>query len=186
MKEDDGRPETGTTAPANTLDDRLDETLLPAPAFSPHTRWQAPLKSKVLSVIFVLGCLGLVVVCVMAIFATEGFNQLLIGLTTVFPTLVMVAAGLRMLSVWTREVRLEERCIDHRQFLKNYRVPVTQLKQIEVLAGPAGIETLRIRWSGTPFYIDADGLEDFEAFFSHLRAFSPAPLAMVTGFEPVD
>lgn len=162
------------------------EEPLPPPQLSPHPHWRAPLMTRIMSVIFVLGCLVLVVVCGMAMMATDGFNRLLLGLTTVFPALVMVAAFLRMLSVWTRSLQFEGQRFNHHQFLKNYEVPLTQLKRIEVRNGPLGPETVRIRWNGTPFYIDADGLDDFEGFFSHLRAVSSAPLEVVTAFEPVE
>lgn len=150
--------------------------------------FRAPLGQRVQAVVFVLASLVIVALCGVGIVGTEGFQRTLMELITLFPVLTLLAASLRMVSVLSRRVELGPSVLSHAQLWKNHRVPWSQLLKLEVRALPDGmVDTLRVRWHGTPFYIDGDALEDFEVFFQLLcQHTSEEQRVMVEAFEPLE
>lgn len=147
----------------------------------------APVGLIVRSFVFFVGALGVTGMAGVGISATEGFQQLLLGITTVFPFLVTLATGLQLASVLSRRITLTSDQLVHQQLFKHYLVPLSSVKWLETLHDEDGqVLTLRVRWYGTPFYIDAAGLKDFEVFLTYLSArVSPELRRRVEAFEPV-
>lgn len=150
--------------------------------------FRAPLGRRIQSVVFVLASLVIVALCWVGITGTEGFQRTLMELITLFPVLTLLAAILRMLSLLSRRVTLRPAGLAHVQLWKNYEVPWAQLLKVEVRELPdGGVDTLRIRWHGTPFYLDGDGLADFEVLFQLLQQQVPAEKwAVVETFESLE
>lgn len=159
-----------------------------APLHAPQAQtFRAPRRLIVRSILFCIGSLAVTVMAGVGISATEGFQQLLLGITTVFPALVTLATVLQLIAVTSRRITVTSTHLTHHQLWKHYEVPLTAIKWLETLHDEDDqVVTLRVRWGGTPFYIDSFGVEDFDSFLTLLRGRVPSQLcARVEGFEPV-
>lgn len=166
--------------------------MLPALAPSPpapslEQTFRAPGRLVIRSIVFCIGSAGVTAMAGVGISATEGFQQLLLGITTVFPFLVTLATGLQLVSVASRRITVSATHLLHHQLWKHYEVPLTSIKYLETLHDEEDrVVTLRVRWGGTPFYIDSFGVDDFDSFLALLRSRVPSQLCTrVEGFEPV-
>ena len=137
---------------------------------------------------------GLFFVCsaVVVYFCWEGFrsvtgaNLILLQVASVFPMLVFGASILQLAAVMTRRVSVSDTHLEHRQVFKHYSVQLYDISLIEKLCHEDGEpDTIRVTWSGVPFYIDARAVDDFPVLVNCLAQRVPAEkMVKVEEFTP--
>jgi hypothetical protein len=142
---------------------------------------------RVLALLFPAFTAVTVVMCLQGFERTTGLVRMVMGVFCTLPVLMLIISILRLAVIFSRRISVLPDRLLHRQLFKHHDVPFQSMTCIEAREGADGeVDTIRIRWSGEPFYIDGYGLSGFDTFLAELRAAAPGvKVRIVEGFEPV-
>lgn len=144
---------------------------------------------RALTALFFLACAGVLGYTVVGLTHAEGDAYVMLFTVAIIPLLITGVAGMRAAALLTRRITVEADALDHRQWLKNHRIPFKGVRRIEFQRrADEEIGTLRILWSGGPrIYLDASSVEGWPELLALLEQRVGRPrFVEVEGFEPVE